>query len=56
MTKPKTEFCVSCGVSLIEMGFTRFSCPLCGNEIGRCSKCRKQSNPYKCPECEFMGP
>ncbi|MDI6885047.1 MAG: zinc finger domain-containing protein [archaeon] len=38
-------------------GFTVFPCPNCGKiEIGRCAKCRKQSNLYKCAECGFVGP
>ncbi|MDY6959147.1 MAG: zinc finger domain-containing protein [Halobacteriota archaeon] len=56
MTKPMTEFCNSCGVRLTELGYTRFPCPTCGSEIGRCVKCRKQSTDYKCSECGFMGP
>jgi len=56
MNKSKrVESCVSCGVMLVEPGFVRFPCPECGEEIGRCVKCRKQSNPYKC-KCGFIGP
>ncbi|HDS45824.1 MAG TPA: DUF1610 domain-containing protein [Methanomicrobia archaeon] len=51
------EYCTSCGVKLLEKGFTVFPCPNCGeNEIGRCAKCRKQSNAYTCEKCGFVGP
>ncbi|NAT10646.1 RNA-binding protein [ANME-1 cluster archaeon AG-394-G06] len=51
------EYCTSCGVKLQEKGFTVFPCPKCGKvEIGRCAKCRKQSNLYTCEECGFVGP
>ncbi|MDI6889225.1 MAG: zinc finger domain-containing protein [Methanocellales archaeon] len=56
MSKPKkAEGCISCGVKLVEPGFARFPCPNCGEEMGRCVKCRKQSNPYRC-KCGFVGP
>ncbi|MFQ6055027.1 MAG: HVO_2753 family zinc finger protein [Methanosarcinales archaeon] len=48
--------CISCGVRLFGTGYTRFPCPDCGHEIGRCAKCRKQSNTYICPSCGFTGP
>ncbi|MFV9676582.1 MAG: zinc finger domain-containing protein [Methanosarcinales archaeon] len=52
-----TEYCTSCRVKLIGEGYTAFSCPNCGQvEIGRCVKCRKQSNLYRCEECGFIGP
>lgn len=51
----KPSNCISCGVNLVERGFTRFPCPECGTIIGRCVKCRHQSNIYKC-ECGFEGP
>ncbi|MEM2907956.1 MAG: zinc finger domain-containing protein [Candidatus Hadarchaeales archaeon] len=35
----------------------KFPCPSCGNfEIWRCAKCRRLSNPYRCPSCGFVGP
>ncbi|MCS7131268.1 MAG: zinc finger domain-containing protein [Hadesarchaea archaeon] len=35
----------------------KFPCPSCGNfEIWRCAKCRRLSNPYRCPSCGFTGP
>ncbi|MCD5409994.1 MAG: zinc finger domain-containing protein [Methanocellales archaeon] len=52
----KAENCISCAVKLTGTGFTRFPCPDCGEVIGRCAKCRGQSNPYKCPKCGFIGP
>ncbi len=27
-----------------------------GTEMGRCGKCRQQSNQYVCPKCAFQGP
>ncbi|UGV40027.1 DUF1610 domain-containing protein [Methanococcoides orientis] len=52
----KVEQCTSCGVRLAEKGYTRFPCPACDTELGRCTKCRQQSNPYTCPKCGFVGP
>ena len=52
----KVEYCVSCGVRLAGKGVVRFKCPQCGEELGRCGKCRQQSNSYKCPKCGFQGP
>ncbi|WP_081472291.1 HVO_2753 family zinc finger protein [Methanothrix harundinacea] len=52
----KSERCMSCGVTLIGPGGARFPCPNCGEIIIRCNKCRKQSNPYTCPSCGFLGP
>ncbi len=35
----------------------RFKCPSCGEfEIWRCPKCKRLSNPYRCPKCGFTGP
>ena len=50
--------CISCNAELTnDVGSTIFKCPNCGKkEIVRCSKCRKLSVKYKCPECEFEGP
>ncbi|MDI6639915.1 MAG: zinc finger domain-containing protein [Methanocellales archaeon] len=56
MARKTSESCTSCGVRLTETGFARFSCPNCGEEIGRCTFCRKQSNPYRCAKCGFIGP
>ncbi|HDD26179.1 MAG TPA: DUF1610 domain-containing protein [Acidilobales archaeon] len=34
-----------------------FTCPNCGAvTLWRCEKCRKLSNPYRCPNCGFEGP
>ncbi len=52
----RVEHCISCGVRLEGAGAVRFKCPSCGAELGRCGKCRKQSNAYKCPSCGFQGP
>ncbi|MFW6448362.1 MAG: HVO_2753 family zinc finger protein [Halobacteriota archaeon] len=48
--------CVSCGINVAGTNAARFNCPACGTRINRCAKCRKQSNPYECPECGFRGP
>ncbi|PSH02370.1 MAG: RNA-binding protein [Nanohaloarchaea archaeon QH_8_44_6] len=36
--------------------FVTFPCPECGEEIARCSRCKKLSREYDCPECGFTGP
>ncbi|MEM2925548.1 MAG: HVO_2753 family zinc finger protein [Methanocellales archaeon] len=56
MLKLNVEYCISCGVKLFGKGFTRFPCPNCGEPIGRCAKCRQQSNKYICKKCGFIGP
>ncbi|NIA10580.1 MAG: DUF1610 domain-containing protein [Nitrospiraceae bacterium] len=57
MAKRTTEkYCTSCGVHLVEPGYTQFPCPICETTIGRCVSCRKQSNMYTCPKCGFTGP
>ncbi|MEA1944419.1 MAG: HVO_2753 family zinc finger protein [Euryarchaeota archaeon] len=57
MAKTTTEkYCTSCGVHLVEPGYTQFPCPICETTIGRCVSCRKQSNVYTCPKCGFTGP
>lgn len=48
--------CVSCGINVSGTNAARFACPVCGTEIYRCSRCRKQSTSYECPDCEFHGP
>ncbi|PYB68822.1 MULTISPECIES: zinc finger domain-containing protein [unclassified Thermoplasma] len=51
------ETCTSCGVGLIDEGYSVFLCPNCGNEvIGRCKTCREHSTPYVCDNCGFEGP
>ncbi|GGM73540.1 hypothetical protein GCM10007108_09420 [Thermogymnomonas acidicola] len=51
------ENCSSCGVGLIEVGYSVFPCPNCGEElIGRCKECREHSTQYVCPSCGFVGP
>ncbi|MFB6282780.1 MAG: HVO_2753 family zinc finger protein [Halobacteria archaeon] len=52
----KRKRCISCGINIAGAGFTQFPCPECGYNIKRCSKCRNQSNLYKCPDCGFTGP
>lgn len=52
----ETKHCVSCGIRVTGQNAARFDCPVCGNEINRCAKCRKQSNLYECSECGFRGP
>ncbi len=52
----KVEHCISCGIRLEGAGIVRFKCPSCGNEIGRCGKCRKQGNAFICQSCGFKGP
>ncbi|MDE4908515.1 zinc finger domain-containing protein [Methanogenium marinum] len=50
------EKCTSCNVPLASEGWTKFSCPKCGETIYRCHDCRHQSIPYECKKCGFMGP
>ncbi|MFA5061242.1 MAG: zinc finger domain-containing protein [Candidatus Pacearchaeota archaeon] len=33
-----------------------FPCPVCGNRIFRCDKCRGLSIEYKCDSCGYVGP
>ena len=48
--------CISCGINIAGTNAAAFKCPECGYQIYRCAKCRKQSNLYECPTCEFTGP
>lgn len=50
--------CASCGTNLLgDEKFVQFKCPSCDKaEIFRCSKCKRLSNTYTCPNCEFEGP
>ena len=48
--------CVSCGLRISGTNAATFKCPVCGQSISRCAKCRKQSNRYECPSCGFEGP
>ncbi|MFB6217773.1 MAG: HVO_2753 family zinc finger protein [Halobacteriaceae archaeon] len=52
----ETRKCISCGINISGTDAATFQCPDCGHRIHRCSKCRKQSNLYECPECGFTGP
>jgi len=52
----ETHTCVTCGIDITGTDAASFNCPECGNRLHRCSKCRKQSNLYECPECGFTGP
>lgn len=53
---PTRGQCVSCGINIAGISAARFDCPVCGTEIVRCKRCRKQSNLYSCPSCDFLGP
>ena len=55
-TQRSVRKCVSCGINISGTSAAAFSCPECGHDIYRCSKCRKQSNLYECPDCGFQGP
>ncbi|MCS7105360.1 MAG: zinc finger domain-containing protein [Thermofilaceae archaeon] len=58
MSTLTVPICTSCRrpISPFTRG-VRFRCPNCGEvEMWRCEKCRKQSNPYTCPKCGFIGP
>ncbi|MHB8396332.1 MAG: zinc finger domain-containing protein [Thermoplasmataceae archaeon] len=49
--------CTSCGIGLVDRGFSIFACPGCGeSDIGRCAECRDHSTAYKCSKCGFSGP
>ncbi|MEM4835367.1 zinc finger domain-containing protein [Ferroplasma sp. Type II] len=51
------ETCTSCGIGLVEVGYSIFECPNCGEEmIGRCKQCREHSTQYECQKCGFKGP
>ena len=51
-----SERCTSCNATLAEEGSTRFPCPVCGQRINRCYRCREQSIAYTCSKCGFQGP
>ncbi|MHA2250570.1 MAG: zinc finger domain-containing protein [Candidatus Kariarchaeaceae archaeon] len=57
-SKIEMDYCYSCNRALSPdtVGSTRFPCPNCGGLIIRCSDCRRLSNGYVCPGCEFQGP
>ncbi|OYT33412.1 RNA-binding protein [Archaeoglobales archaeon ex4484_92] len=48
--------CVSCGAVLVGANYVEFPCPICGETIYRCKKCRRLANPYVCTNCGFIGP
>ncbi|RLI86893.1 MAG: RNA-binding protein [Archaeoglobales archaeon] len=48
--------CVTCNSNLIGATYVAFPCPICGETIYRCKRCRRLSNPYVCPKCGFEGP
>ncbi|MCL4359042.1 MAG: zinc finger domain-containing protein [Candidatus Thermoplasmatota archaeon] len=51
------DTCTSCGIGLVEVGYSIFDCPNCGEEvIGRCKDCREHSTHYVCSACGFQGP
>lgn len=47
--------CVSCGARISKDSSLIYPCPVCGEMLARCKKCKKMSNPYRC-ECGFEGP
>jgi hypothetical protein len=53
-----TGVCTSCNREIAQgERAVHFLCPSCGKtEIWRCAKCRKLSNPYRCPSCGSVGP
>ena len=48
--------CITCGAPLIGTNYVAFPCPVCGEKIYRCKRCRRLGNPYKCQNCGFVGP
>jgi predicted RNA-binding Zn-ribbon protein involved in translation (DUF1610 family) len=49
--------CSSCLRPIVSEVAVHFLCPQCGEEeIWRCRRCRKLSNPYRCSKCGFTGP
>ena len=52
----RAQQCISCGIHIAGTNAAAFKCPECGSQIYRGAKCRKQSNLYECPTCEFTGP
>ncbi|MHA1595953.1 MAG: zinc finger domain-containing protein [Candidatus Baldrarchaeia archaeon] len=54
----KPPVCSSCGRPiLVDEACVKFPCPNCGQIIlWRCEKCKKLTRPYKCPNCDFIGP
>ena len=58
MSKLDMDSCYSCNKSLSpdKPGSSKFPCPNCGGLIVRCNDCRRLSNNYICPSCEFEGP
>ncbi|MHA2501692.1 MAG: zinc finger domain-containing protein [Candidatus Kariarchaeaceae archaeon] len=56
--KIETDSCYSCNkiVSPTQTGSSKFYCPQCGGMIIRCAECRRLSNTYTCPSCNFEGP
>ncbi|MDH5401986.1 MAG: zinc finger domain-containing protein [Candidatus Heimdallarchaeota archaeon] len=54
----ETDYCYSCNKNLpaSSTGIAKFPCPNCGGRIIRCSECRRLSNNYTCPGCDFEGP
>ncbi len=48
--------CISCKQEIpLTDPFVKFECPVCGELIARCDKCRTFGHPYKC-KCGFEGP
>ncbi|MCL4350378.1 MAG: zinc finger domain-containing protein [Candidatus Thermoplasmatota archaeon] len=50
------DTCSSCGRGLVEVGFSIFDCPECGDSIiGRCRSCREHSTKYTCEKCGYTS-
>jgi predicted RNA-binding Zn-ribbon protein involved in translation (DUF1610 family) len=48
--------CITCGTYVTPgAGATKLPCPLCGETIGRCVRCRELGKRYAC-KCGFEGP
>ncbi len=48
--------CITCGAYiLIGNGSVKFSCPECGELIGRCVRCKDLGKRFSC-KCGFYGP
>lgn len=55
--KSRSYKCNSCGIVILDKGFSTFSCPGCDDsQISRCKNCRDQSVSYSCSVCGYQGP
>ena len=49
--------CNTCGTALLPKdGSVVFPCPICGEKIARCWRCRSIGRKYVCKKCGFEGP